>query len=59
MNHTDNINVISNIENYWCDRMSYLVDENRIADADSLFAEFSIDGQDPTEWFYLEYLNNQ
>jgi len=49
---------ILKLENYWCERMTQLVEENRIADADALYSEFAIDGEDPTEWFYSEYLNS-
>mgnify|MGYP000335367242 CR=1 FL=1 len=50
--------IILNIENFWCERMTVLVDEGRLEDADALYSEFSVDDVDPTEWFYAKYLNS-
>jgi len=43
-------NIIDEIELYWCERMTHLVDQNEIQNADSLYTEFVVDGKEPSEW---------
>ena len=39
------------IEGFWCQRMTQLTEENRYEDADALYTEFIVDGQDPITLF--------
>ena len=45
------------LEAYWNNRMCELVTEDRLDDADALYLEFVVDGEEPEEYFFLEYLN--
>ena len=45
------------IEAYWNNRMCELVTEDRLDDSDALYLEFVVDGEEPEEYFFLEYLN--
>jgi hypothetical protein len=45
------------LEAYWNNRMCELVTEDRLDDADALYLEFVVDGQEPEEYMFMEYLN--
>ena len=45
------------IEAYWNNRMCQLVTEDRLDDSDALYLEFVVDGEEPEEYMFLEYLN--
>ena len=45
------------IEAYWNNRMCELVTEDRLDDSDALYLEFVVDGKEPEEYMFLEYLN--
>ena len=49
--------MICEIEAYWNNRMCELVTEDRLDDADALYLEFVVDGEEPEEYMFLEYLN--
>lgn len=55
-NHLDTLRdeIVSLLDAYWSERMTVLVDENRISDADALFSEYVIDGEEPEEWLFME-----
>lgn len=46
------------IEAHWSERMCELVMDDRIEDSDALYAEFCIDGEEPTEWMFIKDLTN-
>jgi hypothetical protein len=46
--------IITDIEQFYCERLSYLVDSNRIEDSDSLYSEFVIDEKEPEDWIFME-----
>jgi len=50
-------NILCEVEVHWCDRMTELVQQNMIGDADALFSEFVVDGKEPFEheWIFLSY----
>ena len=50
--------IISELESQWCNRMTILVDEDRIGDADALFSEYVIDEQEPDDWLFMTYHSN-
>jgi hypothetical protein len=56
MNQIQRDNIIE-LEAYWNNRMCELVNEDRLDDSDALYLEFVVDGQEPDEFIFLEYLN--
>lgn len=53
----NNTQIISEIDTYWNNRMCQLVSEDRLDDSDALYLEFVVDGEEPEEYMFLEYLN--
>ncbi len=49
--------IICELEAYWNNRMCELVTEDRLDDADALYLEFVVDGEEPEEYMFMEYLN--
>ena len=49
--------MMSELEAYWNNRMCALVTEDRLDDSDALYLEFVVDGEEPEEYMFLEYLN--
>ena len=49
--------LMSEIEAYWNNRMCELVTADRLDDSDALYLEFVVDGEEPEEYMFLEYLN--
>ena len=48
---------IIELEAYWNNRMCELVSNNYFDDADALYLEFVVDGEEPEEYIFMEYLN--
>jgi len=48
---------IIELEAYWNNRMCELVTEDRLDDSDALYSEFVVDGVEPEEYLFMEYLN--
>ena len=48
---------IIELEAYWNNRMCELVTEDRLDDSDALYSEFVVDGEEPEEYLFMEYLN--
>jgi hypothetical protein len=46
---------IYQIEEFYCNRMEYLVDEERFDDSNAIFEEFVIDGEEPEEYVFMPY----
>jgi hypothetical protein len=46
---------IENIEENFKDRITHLVNNDRVEDADSIFYEFVVDGEEPEEWTFMEF----
>ena len=49
--------ILIEIEDHWNHQMCYLVDKDRYDDADALYLEFVVDGEEPEEWMFLEDLD--
>jgi hypothetical protein len=49
--------ILIEIEDHWNHQMCYLVDKDRYDDADALYLEFVVDGQEPEDWMFLEDLD--
>lgn len=47
--------MITDIEMKWCERMTYLVENCRIFDADALYSEYVVDEKDPDDWVFLPF----
>jgi hypothetical protein len=45
--------VIDSIEEFYCDRLNELVDQERFDDSNAIFEEFVVDSHEPTQWFFL------
>tara|TARA_B100000925_G_C21573695_1_gene288968 strand:- start:135 stop:329 length:195 start_codon:yes stop_codon:yes gene_type:complete len=46
--------VITHIENFYCDRLTELVDQKKINEAHAVFEEFVVDTEEPCEWFFIK-----
>lgn len=51
-------NCVENVEDYFIDRISQLVEDLRIEDADSFHDEFVIDGIQPGDWLFVNDMTN-
>jgi hypothetical protein len=49
--------ILIEIEDHWNHQMCYLVDKDRYDDADALYLEFVVDGEEPEDWMFLEDLD--
>ena len=49
--------ILIQIEDHWNHQMCYLVDKDRYDDADALYLEFVVDGEEPEDWMFLEDLD--
>ena len=46
--------VINHIENFYCDRLTELVDQKKINEAHAVFEEVVVDTEEPCEWFFIK-----
>jgi hypothetical protein len=46
---------IYHIEEFYCNRMEHLVDQEQFDDAHSIFEEFVVDGKEPEEYIFMYY----
>lgn len=46
---------IYQIEEFYCNRMEYLVDAERFDDSYAIFEEFVLDGEEPEEYIFMPY----
>ena len=46
---------IYQIEEFYCNRMEHLVDEERFDDSNAIFEEFVIDGEEPEDYIFIPY----
>lgn len=49
---------IYQIEEFYCNRMEYLVDEERFDDSHAIFDEFVVDGEEPENYVFMPYLED-
>jgi pentatricopeptide repeat protein len=45
--------MIEDLEEFYCSRMSYLIDQERYDDAHSIFEEFVVNDEEPEEFLYI------
>jgi hypothetical protein len=53
--YTTRDQIVSEVEMKWCERMTYLVENCRIFDADALYSEYVVDEKDPEEWIFVPF----
>jgi hypothetical protein len=58
MNNDDKKWNIYQVEEYYCQRMETLVDEERFDDSNAIFEEFVVNGEEPDEWIFMNYLED-
>ena len=58
MNQEEKNLSIYNIEEFYCNRMEYLVDKERFDDSHAIFEEFVVDGEEPEEYIFMTYHEN-
>jgi hypothetical protein len=46
---------IYQLEEYYCNRMEYLVDVERFDDSHAIFEEFVVNGKEPEEYFFVQF----
>ena len=46
------------IEEFYMGRLGYLVESQRFNDADAIFEEFVIDGEEPSEYLFISDMTN-
>lgn len=58
MNITDKNYSVYLMEEFYCQRMEELVEEERFDDSHSIFEEFVVDSHEPGDWLFLEYIED-
>ena len=49
---------ITQVENYYCQRLTELVDIKMFDDAHAIYEEFAVDVDNPVEWFFIRLLED-
>ena len=44
---------VTQVENYYCQRLTELVDMKMFDDAHAIYEEFAVDVDNPVEWFFI------
>ena len=50
---------IYQIEEFYCNRMEYLVDNEMFDDSHSIFEEFVVDGEEPEEYIFMPFYSER
>lgn len=58
MNISDRDYAIYLVEEFYCQRMQELVEEERFDDSNSIFEEFVVDNTEPEEWVFLQFIED-
>lgn len=48
--------VIGLVENFYCDRISKLVEDEKYEYSEAIFKEFVVDGEEPEEWLFVNFM---
>jgi hypothetical protein len=51
-------NLITYVEEYFCEQITNLIDMDMKDDADSFYQEFVVNGEEPEEWLFVNDLND-
>lgn len=46
------------IEEFYCNQMTELVENEQFDDAHSIFEEFVVESEEPDEWMFIPYLED-
>ena len=49
--------VIAKCEEFYCNRLTELVDRKMIDEAGAIFEEFVVEGEEPDDWFFFKVLD--
>lgn len=49
---------VRNVEEFFMDRVSYLVDESKLEDADAIHEEFVVEDEQSEQWLFINDLTN-
>lgn len=49
---------LNNVEEFFMDRVTQLVDNNRIDDADAIHTEFVVENPNSEEWLFISDMTN-
>lgn len=49
---------LNNVEEFFMDRVTQLVDNNRIDDADAIHTEFVVEDPNSEEWLFISDMTN-
>lgn len=58
MNLSDRDYSIYLIEEFYCQRMEELVEEEHFDDSNAIFEEFVVNSEEPEEWVFLEFIKD-
>lgn len=53
------LNLVNQVFDYYCDRLTHLVDENELDDAHAIYSEFVVDDDEPDQWAFLPFIENE
>jgi hypothetical protein len=53
MNTENMIKIIDSQNEQWCERMTYLVSNDEFEDAESLYLEYVVDGEEPENFSWI------
>jgi N-acyl-L-homoserine lactone synthetase len=53
MNQENMIKIIDIQNEQWCEQMTYLVENDQYDDADALYLEYVVDGEEPEEFSWI------
>jgi hypothetical protein len=50
---------IEHVEDFYIERMQFLVDNEQFDDSDALFREFVVDSEEPDEWIFINNISDE
>jgi N-acyl-L-homoserine lactone synthetase len=53
MNQENMIKIIDIQNEQWCEQMTYLVENDQYDDADALYLEYVVDGEEPEQFSWI------
>lgn len=59
MNQENMIKIIDIQNEQWCEQMTYLVESGQWDDADALYLEYVVDGEEPEQFSWIMLMEDQ
>jgi len=56
MSESSQIRSIENVENFFMSNLEKLFDDSRYEDAEAFAQEYIVNGENPDNWLFLDYL---